>query len=291
MQPSVAYHQLARSNGRARAVVEILLAAVIWFVLINVVGAIIVGVADVQLSEADGAWGLVALAVGLGSIVPATMLSARALGRKPGHLSSVAGRLRWRLLAKLSLIAFAIKAVHLAADFGLTVARTGLDAATAGYAWPGLEAFLLLALLIVVMLSLQIAGEEYFFRGTLLQAIGAFTQHAWVGIAITSILFTLVHGAPIEATVAIAVFGAAAAWLTIRTGGLEAALALHASNNILSFILTAATGGSATWIAKINHEGDWLTTALDVAVTLVYTAVVVKVVSAQRAPAVADQVE
>src|SRR5688572_6889775 len=92
---SVAYHQLARSNGRARAVGELVLAVVFWFVIATIIGMIGASVTGISLSKSDGALGLVALAAVLGAAVPATWLAARLVGRNPRQLSSVANRLRW----------------------------------------------------------------------------------------------------------------------------------------------------------------------------------------------------
>ncbi|WP_372510438.1 CPBP family glutamic-type intramembrane protease [Actinomadura madurae] len=48
-------------------------------------------------------------------------------------------------------------------------------------------------------------------------------------------------------------FGAIAAWLVVRTGGLEAGIALHVFNNLMAFLFPAAVGeldieqGSVPW--------------------------------------------
>jgi hypothetical protein len=42
-------------------------------------------------------------------------------------------------------------------------------------------------------------------------------------------------------------FAVTAGWLTVRTGGLEAGIALHTLNNLLAFLLPAAIGRLNTW--------------------------------------------
>jgi membrane protease YdiL (CAAX protease family) len=42
-------------------------------------------------------------------------------------------------------------------------------------------------------------------------------------------------------------FAITVGWLTIRTGGLEAGIALHGLNNLLAFMLPAATGQLSGW--------------------------------------------
>ena len=40
--------------------------------------------------------------------------------------------------------------------------------------------------------------------------------------------------------------------VTIRTGGLEAAIAHHVVSNIIAFALTAAAGRASTWMSELN---------------------------------------
>ena len=42
-------------------------------------------------------------------------------------------------------------------------------------------------------------------------------------------------------------FALTVGWLTVRTGGLEAGIALHALNNLLAFLLPAAIGQLSGW--------------------------------------------
>ncbi|HEY5928566.1 MAG TPA: type II CAAX endopeptidase family protein [Kofleriaceae bacterium] len=281
----VEYHQLAHTNGRTRAVVEVVLAVALWYVLLEILLSGDMGSGDNTAAE------LILMGVVIGAMVPAAWLAARIVGRNPRQLSSVANRLRWPLLRKLLLIAVLLYVLELALKVGLAVALYGGEATFSEASWAGFATFVPLALTILVTVPLQVAGEEYFFRGTLLQAIGAFTPNARVAIVSTAVLFTLLHGADLAATIAIGIFGLAAAWLTIRTGGLEAALAYHVVGNVFGFLATAAIGDVGELLETMNDDTSWITFVFDVAGTLTFTAIVVKLVSAQRAPAAADQVE
>ena len=42
--------------------------------------------------------------------------------------------------------------------------------------------------------TFQAAGEEYFFRGYLLQAVGALVRSSVVAVLVTTVLFTMAHG-------------------------------------------------------------------------------------------------
>src|SRR5262245_21597596 len=144
---AVAYHQLARANGRLRAVAEVVLAATFWFVLTNIVGIVFFSLSESALSSADGALGLVVLVFSIGTIMPATWFAARALQRSPKQLSSVVPGLRWPLLRTMLVVAVAVKVVHLGVDFVASVAIDGWAATVADIAWPGLTTFVPLALL------------------------------------------------------------------------------------------------------------------------------------------------
>ncbi len=54
-------------------------------------------------------------------------------------------------------------------------------------------------------------------------------------------LFVLGHGYDIWGAASVGMFAIVAAWLTWRTGGLEAAISLHIVNNVLIFLLGSVT--------------------------------------------------
>ncbi|MER7455729.1 CPBP family intramembrane glutamic endopeptidase [Micromonospora sp. NPDC126480] len=177
--------------------------------------------------------GLVVLA----SFIPVTLGVARVVQRRPaGTLHSVAGRLRWRWFAVCGCLAvvvavLAIGALTLVYDDRAEL-RLEIDP------WQ----FLGLAVLLVVLVPLQAAGEEYVTRGFLLQTLGAY--HRWVGILGSALAFTLLHGLGTWSGF-VALFVGAIIWalLVIRTGGLEVSIAAHAATNLLAFVVTAAAGG------------------------------------------------
>jgi membrane protease YdiL (CAAX protease family) len=109
-------------------------------------------------------------------------------------------------------------------------------------------------LLIVVFLTtpLQSAAEEYLFRGYLSQMVaGWFRSHrvgAITAAVVTSAAFSLAH-APEDVWTFLDrfVFALAASATVWLTGGLEAAIVLHAVNNVLVFSLAGVLGeGVAT---------------------------------------------
>jgi membrane protease YdiL (CAAX protease family) len=101
-----------------------------------------------------------------------------------------------------------------------------------------------LGLIVLLTTPLQAAGEEYVFRGYLMQAIGSFWSRPnvplWVtrlvAVLGTATLFALAHGVQnFPLFFDRFMFGLIAGWLVIRTGGLEAGIAMHILNNFLAF--------------------------------------------------------
>lgn len=202
---------------------------------------------------------LLATNLSLAAIIPAVALALLAAHvMAPGWLSSVAGRLRWGLLARTTGAALVVVPLTLAVSLLLPAGEAGPDP-------PAPPMAELLAYLLVVALStpLQAAAEEYGFRGYGLQVVGAWVRAPWVGVVVTSLLFAFAHGSQSPALFLDRfAFGATAAVLVLLTGGLEAAIAMHAVNNVTIFVLTAATGGISDALAA--SELPWSLLVLDV---------------------------
>ncbi|WP_165164260.1 CPBP family intramembrane glutamic endopeptidase [Corynebacterium qintianiae] len=154
---------------------------------------------------------------GLGAFI-----AAWAAGRKPGALFSVAGRVRWRVMA-ISLCWIGLPAVGCFA----------LDAlVNRGVPAPLDRTFWLSSLIWATLIPLQCTAEELIFRGCLPQALGAWIRSPWVVFAISLPLFVAGHAYGLAGLASVAVFAALASLLVHRTGGLEAAIALHCTNNM-----------------------------------------------------------
>jgi membrane protease YdiL (CAAX protease family) len=102
---------------------------------------------------------------------------------------------------------------------------------------------------------LQAAAEEYFFRGYLLQAIHTTAPNSpWFGVVGSAAIFALLHGSTnIPAFLYAFVFGILAGWLVMKTGGLEAGIAIHVVNNVLTFGYAAVSGTMvATYTQRVT---------------------------------------
>ncbi|MEV5962172.1 type II CAAX endopeptidase family protein [Kribbella sp. NPDC051952] len=258
------YLRLLRNTNSPRGYV--VLGALAILVGWMVVGVVILGFQQAIRKDPEGtvSWfGLLATNLTLIVLIPLSMVVAQKLnGQAPGLLSSVVGRLRWRPLAWFALIAVALELVMLAViQFG-NIELAGAEQHGGGAA-PDAVAVIAVT---VLTSSFQAAGEEYFFRGYLLQAVGALVRSSVIAILVTTLLFTIAHGIWPWQSPALFLdrfaFGLVAALLVIRTGGLEASIAAHAANNVVTFIFAALTDSVGASLGV--KDAPWGLVTLDV---------------------------
>jgi hypothetical protein len=153
----------------------------------------------------------------------------------------VLARLRRRLFLPFTLRALATlgAAIVLSLVLGLVTGDDVVTGPVRSFGW--------LLLVVVLTTPLQSAAEEYVFRGYLSQAIAGWLRRPVVGAVVaavvTAALFSAAHAPPDLETFldrfAVGLAASAVVWLT---GGLEAAIVLHAVNNVLVFVLAGALG-------------------------------------------------
>ncbi len=257
------YDHLARNGAREiwRPIVGTITVA-LAFVLVGVV----VVVAGVVISAAlgmpappdrpeqlsgDPLLGLVFLLLSIALVLPLVFGTAALIQRRrPGTLSSVAGRLRWPWL--LQCVGVAVVAVVLGQLVQvLTFTLTGRGD-EAGFSWAGWSGFLPALVIIVLLVPFQAATEEYLFRGWLVQAVGSRLNSPWWAIVIGSLIFVSLHGYTGAGMLDVFSFGVVTGFLAVRTGGLEAPIALHVVNNMTAFGLSAAAGE----LEKAMEQGE-----------------------------------
>lgn len=179
----------------------------------------------------------------LGTIVlmlPAYVLASLIVnGRRVGLISSAAGRLRWRWMLLCALVAVALSAV-------LTVVSLLLPGAADAPASEPNPLWAVSLVIIILLVPLQSTAEEYIFRGFFMQAIGRWLRHPAFAILVPVPFFVLGHLYDLLGQISVGLFAVAAGWLTWRTGGLEAAIALHVVNNLTGFLTALAAGADPT---------------------------------------------
>ncbi|MBL1082500.1 CPBP family intramembrane metalloprotease [Streptomyces actinomycinicus] len=274
------YHRLARLAPQYRwwrpllGTLVVAVGYVVTLVLFMIVCAAL-GAALGYSQDADGwpefgpapdtALDLLSLALG----IPVVLLVVRWTGGRPaGSVSSVTGRLRWRWLTLCVLTALPIVALAMGGMFLLP--GDGEPQSQ----WVGWPAFGRAVAMLLVLVPFQAAAEEYVFRGWLTQTAGAFLRSPWAALLPQAVLFAAAHGWGTPWGFAdLVVFGACAGWLTWRTGGLEASIALHTVNNLFAFGVSAAVvDGLAS--DETAADAPWQVVVLDVLSILLYTAAV-----------------
>jgi uncharacterized protein len=219
--------------------------------------------------------GLAYLNVALACAILVTWLITRVLhGIRPGWLASVTPRIRWRWMVTcfgisvVALFATLLVSAFLPAQGESTEMGTQLNDFT-----ETTRNFLLVVLLLT---PLQAAGEEYAFRGYLTQAFGGLFGREWAAVLFPAILFAVAHGsqsAPIFFDRF--AFGLVAGVLVVRTGGLEAGIAMHVLNNWLAFGLALAFGDIASSLNPTG--GSWWSIPVTLTQSLVYLGLVLLV--------------
>jgi CAAX protease family protein len=202
----------------------------------------------------------------IAAFIPATMLATRIMyGVRSGYLSSVAGRFRWGWTLRCAAITVPLFVITFALD-QLINGPQGTIPAQQG----------LLLLLVLTTTPLQAAGEEYLFRGLLMQNVGAWFRHPTVALVVTTALstalFAAAHGsADWWILLDLGITALAACVLIWRTGGIEAAVVLHAANNVVGMVGTIFVGGWEEGFvddASVGRPMDLLLTILVTSVTV-----------------------
>ena len=79
-------------------------------------------------------------------------------------------------------------------------------------------------------------AEELVFRGAVLRSLLGWTSRHWAAIAVSAVLFAIVHGNPAQAPHALLV-GLLLGWMYYRTGSVVPGVAYHWANNTIAYVL------------------------------------------------------
>ena len=209
----------------------------------------------------------------LAALIPIAGLATWiAHGVRPGFVSSVLGRFRWGWFGWCLLVTVPLWIAYL----GIATLIDGGDVTdTSGR--PSTWAVLLL--LTFLTTPFQAAGEEYLFRGWLMQQIGTWVRNTYAALALavvlSSVVFALAHTS-LDPWILIdlGAFATAAVLLTWRTGGLEAAIALHVVNNVIVLVLSILTTGLQDAFITSDTTSDPVTAAISVVALTVTSGVI-----------------
>ncbi|MEP7738731.1 CPBP family intramembrane glutamic endopeptidase [Nocardioides sp. 31GB23] len=283
----LAYHRLLRGAPRRAwwialgvcvlGVLFVVLQSVVLFAALRV-GGLDAGAAW-ELMSGEGEITPVFLAgvnLGWAVMIPVALGLVLALhGLRPGWLSSVTRRLRWRWM----LTCFGLSFLALLATLVVSAVVPAQDTVAVDGSLNDFTSTTRDFLLVVLLLTpLQAAGEEYAFRGYLTQAFGGLFAHARtalvLAVVVPAVLFALLHG-PQDPPVFVdrLAFGLVAGALVVLTGGLEAGIAMHVLNNFLAFGIALAFTDMTTALNPTG--GTWWSLPVTMTQSLVYLGVVV----------------
>jgi membrane protease YdiL (CAAX protease family) len=229
--------------------------AIGWVIVIIASGASLTDLTSIpavmgQLTDVSNPVSLVLLLGSVAIMLPLVPLAMLCAGLRPVSLRhSVAFRIRWRWMLWCTIPSLVITILStglsfLGPLFGVPIEPVPVDAGR----------FALLAVLIIVLVPLQSAAEEYVFRGLVMQTIGAWVKNPWVGIIVSTVIFTVGHTQyEIWGLLSVGVMGLGFAIVVWRTGGLEAGIAFHVVNNVVALLLLAS-GSLGTTI--MSSEGS-----------------------------------
>ncbi len=217
-----------------------------------------------QLTDFTSPIGFLALNLSLIALIPASLLALwLAHGVRPGQVVSVVGRFRWRWFGRCVAVLIPLWLVLIGVSFLLDGGQVGARPQQWG------------VLMVIMLLTtpLQSAAEEVAFRGWALLSLGSWFRNRWTALVVPLVLsvvtFAAAHGSADPWIFAdLAVFAAIAGLLTWRTGGLEAAIALHAVNNVVAlgsalllggfgdgFIDSDTAGSPAQFVSSLTVQG------------------------------------
>jgi membrane protease YdiL (CAAX protease family) len=248
------FHRLARSWTRYRwwkPLITGLIAVgffLVFSLFLGLIGALLVALSPdslgapllnmIKTGEIDNGSPVV-LAVSLLSValmMPSLLLAALIMGSKPvGLLWSVAGRIRWRWMLWLLLpvaIAYGVSYLFSLVLLPLITGEALPPVTITDSTW-------IVVAVAVLLVPLQATAEELVFRGYLMQTIGGWLKHPLFAILLPIPLFTFGHDYELWGLLDVTFFALAAAWLSWRTGGLEAAIVAHIVNNTVIFAIGA----------------------------------------------------
>lgn len=213
------------------------------------------------------------LAFGLGSIIlvlPLIPVALRIAGIRPaGVRVSILHSVLFRLRGRWLLITLIPAAVVWIATFAV---QLGVGVALGEELLPfstDVPTYLLSVLIVLLLVPIQAATEEYLYRGVLLQGVGSWVRFAPVTILVSAVLFGFSHAYDGWGIATIVVMGIGFAFVAIRTGGLEAGIAFHTVNNIAAFVVTGTgifgptgitedTGGPVGLVAQVITVVLWV---------------------------------
>lgn len=190
------------------------------------------GYDDMDFYTAAGAFQNAAQAA---SVIPCLLLAAVIVRDRPvsSYFSSMGGW-RWKVFLKTFAAALVIAGIPAIVAFALRGKTSGIRFTAGG--------FIIMALLI----PFQGIGEELVYRGYIMQTVSSWFRIPLLGLAVQTIIFSLVHPYNMIGRIEIIVSALIYALVCISARGIESASALHIVNNATEIFMAGFGFGSIT---------------------------------------------
>lgn len=138
------------------------------------------------------------------------------------------------------------------------------------YTWTfDVNQWILIAPLVLLLIPIQAAGEELFFRGYLMQAVARLWAQPVFLVLLSGVAFMAPHlanpemgkalGGEIPMALNYFLVGVGTAWLSVRDNGIERAIGMHVVNNVYAGVAVGYTGsvlGTPTFV-QANVIDAW----------------------------------
>lgn len=218
--------------------------------------------------------------LGIIVLIPVAVAALAIAHRLPvGAVASVALRVRWAWFGRCLLVLTPLWLGYLLVAWLVAGRPVGARPAQAG----------LLALLVLLLTPLQSAAEEVAFRGWALLSLGSWFANSRVALIVPTVvsvpLFAAAHGSPDPwILLDLGSFALAATLMTWRTGGLEAAIALHLINNVLAMQMSLLVGGFTEGFVDQAATGSATQAGISLVMNAVALALVWRLASRHHLP-------
>ncbi|MFD2024463.1 CPBP family intramembrane glutamic endopeptidase [Promicromonospora aerolata] len=205
-------------------------------------------------------------------LIPWSMLIQRWLyGVRGPSLHSVVSRFRFDLFGRALAVIVPLFVIALAVTEYLEPRATAVWSHSDLIAW---------FVVVVLLVPLQSAGEEYGLRGLVFRIAGSWVHARWasliLGIVVSGTVFAVIHTAgDLWWHVFYVVFSVSTALVTWRTGGVEVAAVMHAAYNVMTFTFWFILHADLT--DRFDRSAGAVTPALLIPSSLVFIAVAVVV--------------
>ncbi|MEY2846685.1 MAG: hypothetical protein RL076_2231 [Chloroflexota bacterium] len=190
-----------------------------------------------------------------------TWLAQRLIHRRSMTQLTSTSRFRWPLVWQGMAIWLGMGIIFTVAESLIYPGR---------YEWTfDVNQWILIAPLVLLLIPIQAAGEELFFRGYLMQAVARLWAQPVFLVLLSGVAFMAPHlanpemgkalGGEIPMALNYFLVGVGTAWLSVRDNGIERAIGMHVINNVYAGVAVGYAGsvlGTPTFV-QANVIDAW----------------------------------